>query len=51
MDQRLKELLKLLEKGLDNALLRFSIGNIYLKMDEAGLAVEHLKKATQLDPI
>ncbi len=46
----LNELLKLLEKGPDNALLRFSIGSAYLKKDEPALAREHLARAVQLDP-
>lgn len=46
----LNELLKLLEKGPDNALLRFSIGSNYLKMGEIDLAQMHLEKAVKLDP-
>ena len=36
-------LLRLLESGRDNALLRFSLGNEYLKSGEADRAVEHLR--------
>ena len=50
MGKMLKELLKLLEKGPDNALLRFSIGSAYLKEDDLDRAKEHLAKAVRLDP-
>ncbi|MCP4126382.1 MAG: tetratricopeptide repeat protein [Gammaproteobacteria bacterium] len=46
----LNELLKLLEKGPDNAMLRLSIGSAYLKMNEIDQALEHLAKAVELDP-
>ncbi len=46
----LNELLKLLEKGPDNALLRLGIGSAYLKMDEIDQALVHLAKAVELDP-
>ena len=43
-------LLRLLESGRDNALLRFSLGNEYLKSGEAARAVEHLEVALKHDP-
>ena len=46
----LANLLKMLEAGRDNALLRFSIGNEYLKMGDAGAASEHLRAAVEHDP-
>jgi Tfp pilus assembly protein PilF len=41
---------KMLAQGQDNALLRFSLGNAYLKQDEPLKAVEHLRIAVQHDP-
>ena len=46
----LEELLKLLQSGQDGASLRFGIGSAYLKQNDADNAVEHLKKAIELDP-
>ncbi len=46
----LQELLRLLEKGPDSALLRFSIGSAYLKENELEQAREHLAKAVEQDP-
>jgi Tfp pilus assembly protein PilF len=46
----LNELLKLLEKDSDNALLRFSIGSAYLQQSDLEQAKEHLAKSLQLDP-
>jgi Tfp pilus assembly protein PilF len=46
----LNELLKLLEKNPDNALLRYSIGSAYLKESCLDQAKEHLAKAVELDP-
>ena len=43
-------LLRLLESGRDNALLRFSLGNEYLKAGEPARAAEHLKAALEHDP-
>lgn len=39
----------MLAAGQDNALLRLSLGNAYLKQGEPGLAREHLKIAVTLD--
>jgi Tfp pilus assembly protein PilF len=46
----LANLLKLLEGGRDNALLRFSLGNEYLKNGDAAAAAEHLRVAVKHDP-
>ncbi len=40
----------LLAKGPDTALLRYSLGNEYLKQGELGRAISHLAAATRLDP-
>ncbi len=39
----------MLENGKDNALLRFSIGNEYLKQRQAPSAVAHLQRAVEFD--
>lgn len=41
---------KMLAGGKDSALLRFSLGNEYMKANEAVKASEHLHAATALDP-
>lgn len=41
---------KLLAAGKDNALLRFSLGNEYLKAGDAGSAAAHLARAVEHDP-
>ncbi len=41
---------KMLASGKDNALLRFSLGNEYLKAGEPALAAQHLQRAVQHDP-
>jgi predicted Zn-dependent protease len=46
----LENLLKMLAGGRDNALLRFSLGNEYVKGGEPGAAIEHLRKALEHDP-
>ena len=43
-------LLSLLDKGHDNALLRFSLGNAYLKNGSCELASENFSKAITFDP-
>ncbi len=43
-------LLKMLENGQDNLLLRFGLGQTLLKQGEAGQAIEHLQKAVKFDP-
>ena len=40
---------QLLEKGDDNALLRYSLANEYFKLEEFENAIEHLKKALEFD--
>lgn len=45
----LTNLLKLLASGKDSALLRFGLGNEYLKLDQAEQAVVHLRQAVALD--
>ena len=40
----------LLAKGPDNALLRYSLGNEYLKLGDLEKAIDHLAMATRLDP-
>ncbi|NCA88192.1 MAG: tetratricopeptide repeat protein [Gammaproteobacteria bacterium] len=40
----------LLVKGPDTALLRYSLGNEYLKQGDLDRAIEHLAGATRLDP-
>ena len=46
----LANLLKMLESGRDSALLRFSLGNEYLKCGEAVRAIEHLRAAVAEQP-
>ena len=41
---------KMLAAGKDSALLRFSLGNEYLKVDDAARAAAHLARAVALDP-
>ena len=40
----------MLASGKDNALLRFGLGNEYLKAGDAGRAAEHLARAVAHDP-
>ena len=40
----------LLDKGNDNALLRYSLGNEYLKLNDIEQAIVHLNKALELKP-
>jgi predicted Zn-dependent protease len=46
----LQNLLKLLASGRDNALVRFSVGNEYLKVAEHDAAADHLRIAVRHDP-
>lgn len=41
---------KMLAAGRDGALLRFSLGNEYLKAGDVARAAEHLRRAVALDP-
>lgn len=40
----------MLQRGQDNALLRYTLGNEYLKLQQADKAIEHLQKALSHDP-
>jgi predicted Zn-dependent protease len=40
---------KMLAAGRDSALLRFSLGNAYIKKDDPDTAVRHLAHAVELD--
>ena len=42
--------LKMLEAGKEGALLRFSLGNEYMKAGDAANAALHLRRAVELDP-
>lgn len=44
------DLESMLEKGRDNALLRFSLGSEYLKQGDAVKAAGHLRRAVEHDP-
>lgn len=46
----IKNLNTMLEQGQDNALLRFSLGNAYLKSEDFEAAVIHLAHAIKHDP-
>ena len=46
----LANLLKMLDAGRDGALLRFSLGNEYLKAGDAASAAGHLRAAVSHDP-
>jgi predicted Zn-dependent protease len=46
----LQNFLALLAGGRDNAVLRYSLGNEYLKRGEAAKAAEHLRRAVEHDP-
>ncbi len=41
---------KMLQQGTDNALLRYTLGTLFLKQKAYAQAVEHLSKAVSLDP-
>ena len=41
---------RLLAAGKDGALLRFGLGNEFLKCGDVGAAVTHLRRAVALDP-
>lgn len=46
----IQSLEKMLANGKDSALLRFSLGNEYLKQEDTATAVGHLQQAVILDP-
>jgi predicted Zn-dependent protease len=41
---------QLLQAGKDGALLRFSLGSQYLKLNQPDAAIEHLQRAVAFDP-
>lgn len=41
---------RMLASGKDGALLRYSLGNEYLKLGESARAIVHLQRAVVLDP-
>jgi predicted Zn-dependent protease len=46
----IRNLEHLLAAGKDGALLRFGLGNEYLKCGDAEAAVQHLRRAVAIDP-
>lgn len=50
MNERITAFLKMLERGQDSALLRFSLGNEFLAANDPAEAVKHLQQAVKLDP-
>lgn len=40
----------MLTKGQDNALVRYGLGNEYLKLKQFDKAAEHLRQAVEFDP-
>jgi len=46
----LQNFLAMLAQGRDNALLRYSLGNEFLKQGDAAKAAEHLRRAVEHDP-
>lgn len=46
----LRNFLQMLEAGKDGALLRFALGNEYLKAGDAAEAAAHLARAVAFDP-
>lgn len=46
----LSNLLSMLKAGRDNALLRYGLGNEYLKANDAAAAAQHLRMAVRHDP-
>ncbi|MHB1186026.1 tetratricopeptide repeat protein [Thiobacillus sp.] len=50
MPDPLENFLAMLASGRDNALLRFSLGNEYLKHGDAANAADHLRRAVEHDP-
>ena len=50
MPEPLQNFLAMLAAGCDNALLRYSLGNEYLKQGDAAQAAEHLRRAVEHDP-
>ena len=50
MPEPLQNFLAMLAQGRDNALLRYSLGNEFLKQGDAAKAAEHLRRAVEHDP-
>ena len=50
MPTPLENFLAMLARGRDAPLLRFSLGNEYMKLNEPATAAEHLRQAVALDP-
>ena len=50
MSAMLQNLEKMLSGGKDNALLRYSLGNEYLKLAQFDQAATHLQQAVVFDP-
>jgi predicted Zn-dependent protease len=46
---RINALLRMLERGNDSALLRFSLGNEYITIGDYDQAIGHLRHAIELD--
>ena len=46
----INKFLSLLESGNDNALLRYSLGNEYFKINDFDNAIIHLDKSVELNP-
>jgi predicted Zn-dependent protease len=46
----LASFLRMLDAGKDGALLRYSLGNEYMKIHDTERAVAHLSRAVELDP-
>ncbi|MGV3683503.1 MAG: tetratricopeptide repeat protein [Acidovorax sp.] len=46
----MKPLEALLQRGVDNAMLRFTLGSHCLKMNDAGTAITHLQRCLQWSP-
>lgn len=42
---------RLLERGMDNSLLRLGLGQACLEAGEAALAAAHLQRCVELDPL
>ncbi len=49
MSQALESFKKMLASGQQNALLHYSLGNEYLKIDDTASAIGHFQQALQLD--
>ena len=39
----------MLERGIDSALLRYSLGNEFMKIGDADMAISHLREALRFD--